>query len=455
MVDSQNGPQSGSLPVPRRYVAIVAISLGAAAVVVDGSAPVVALPQIARELHIDDAAITLVVAVYQLVLLMTLLPFAAIGERMGCKRLYCIGQLVFALASIACLFASDLPSLLLLRALQGLGASGALSATGAMVRAIYPPDQLGRGMGIQGTIISLSLIVAPSFGGFILAIASWPWVFACAAPLSILTLSIANALPKVPTHPGDFDWTAAGLCALMMGLLMTSLEVLAHSRLMWPATALAILGIMLATFFIRSELRQPRPVFPVDLLAFPNVSIGALAALCLYTAAMLMLVTLPFRLHASFGMQPAMIGLVLMFYPAIAVILSPLVGYLSDRYRPEWLGCTGLVISSLAMAFLGLLPSALVSPVLIAAMMAVLGAGISCFMTPNTKIIIAAVPHHRTAAGSGLVALTRLSGQSFGAAMAAIILRFGLGDTGAPALLSALLAAFAASLSFVRLHRSR
>ena len=109
------------LPKPRRYWAIVAISFGTALLVLDGAIANVALPTIARDLHVTNAAVTNVVAVYQLVLVMALLPFSSLGDRIGHRWFYQAGQLVFLVSSALCLFANGFIVLLLLRALQALG----------------------------------------------------------------------------------------------------------------------------------------------------------------------------------------------------------------------------------------------------------------------------------------------------------------------------------------------
>src|SRR3569623_20998 len=102
---------SEGLPLPRRYWAIGAVSFGTALVVIDGAIPPVALPTIARDLHVESSAAVLVVSIYQLVLVMTLLPFSALGDRLGHRRLYQIGQIVFTIATLLCFFARSLPFL--------------------------------------------------------------------------------------------------------------------------------------------------------------------------------------------------------------------------------------------------------------------------------------------------------------------------------------------------------
>src|SRR6267154_2399377 len=103
------------LPTPRRYLAVVAVALGTALAVIDGSIVTVALPTLSHDLDVDSSAAVLVVTVYQLVLVMTLLPCSALGNRIGLRRLYQYGQLLFLLSTILCFFARSLPLLLVVR----------------------------------------------------------------------------------------------------------------------------------------------------------------------------------------------------------------------------------------------------------------------------------------------------------------------------------------------------
>src|SRR6266702_3667881 len=135
-----------SLSFTRQVAAIAAVSFGTALVVIDGNIVSVALPTIAHDLHVSGSMSVLVVTVYQLILVMTLLSFSNLGDRIGHRTQYQTGQLVFVFATICCFAARSLPLLLLARALQALGAAAALSVTQALIRAVYPRQQLGRGL---------------------------------------------------------------------------------------------------------------------------------------------------------------------------------------------------------------------------------------------------------------------------------------------------------------------
>ncbi len=214
--------------LPRRYVAIGAISAGTALVIIDGGIATVALPTIARDLHVGNSAVVAVVTVYQLILAMMILPFAGLGDKFGLKRTYQFGQLVFTVATMLCFFAKSLPFLLVVRAAQALGAAAALSVSSALIRSIYPAKQLGRGLGINSVVVSSSAALAPTLGGLVLGIAPWPWVFASAVPFALLSLVLGRALPAPQPRDEPFDVLGAVMCASMIGLVISGAESAVH-----------------------------------------------------------------------------------------------------------------------------------------------------------------------------------------------------------------------------------
>src|ERR1700721_2936131 len=140
-------PLMDGLPFERRIWAVVAISVAVAMASLDTAIANVALPAIAADLKVSPADAVWVVNVYQIALVATLLPLGALGEIVGHQRIYLGGLVLFTLASLGCALAWSLPSLLVARALQGLGASGVMSVNTALVRFVYPSRMLGRGFG--------------------------------------------------------------------------------------------------------------------------------------------------------------------------------------------------------------------------------------------------------------------------------------------------------------------
>ncbi|MBV9881405.1 MAG: MFS transporter [Sphingomonadaceae bacterium] len=441
------------LPLPRRYYAILAISFGTALVVIDGAIPTVALPTIARDLGVDNSAAVLVVTVYQLVLVMTLLPFSALGDRLGHRRLYQLGQIVFTIATLLCFFARSLPFLLVVRAAQSLGAAAALSVSSAMVRAIYPPRQLGRGLGINSIVVSSSAALAPTLGGFVLAFGRWPWVFAAAVPFAILSLLLGRHLPEPQPHTGEFDLLGAVLCAATFGLIISGLESAVHGSSPVVSAAIVATGILIAFIFVRRELGEPRPIMPVDLLARPVFALSTLGALTAFVASMTVILSMPFRLEHGFGFAPSEVGAMIAPWPLTTLFVAPAAGALSDRVPAGLLGGIGMALACAALLALAWLPT---HPAYldVAWRMSLCGAGFGLFLSPNARVIIGSAPRERAASAGGLISTTRMTGQTLGATLVAALLALGLGGGSAPPLAAAVLAFVAGLCSIARLNPS-
>jgi DHA2 family multidrug resistance protein-like MFS transporter len=450
LTDTSSATQDG-LPKPRRYLAIGAISFGTALVVIDGAIATVALPTIARDLGVDNSAAVLVVTVYQLVLVMTLLPFSALGDKIGLRRLYQYGQIVFTVATILCFFARSLPFLLVIRAVQSLGAAAALSVSSAMVRSIYPSRHLGRGMGVNSVVVSSANALAPTLGGLILAVAPWPWVFAAAAPFGILSLLLGRALPDPPRSGSSFDVLGAVLCAATFGLVIAGLESGVHGDSPVISTAIVIVGAIIGVFFVRRELGEPTPILPVDLLAKPVMALSMIGALAAFVASMTLLLSIPFRLQHEFGFTPSQVGAVIAPWPLTTMFVAPAAGMLSDRVPAGLLGGIGMALSIVALLFLAFLPA---DPTYfdLAWRMALCGSGFGLFLSPNARLIIGSAPRTRAAAVGGMISTTRMLGQTLGATLFATILAFGLGGGATPALVAAGMALVAGLCSVARLR---
>ena len=441
------------LPLPRRYVAIGAISAGTALVIIDGGIATVALPTIARDLHVGNSAVVAVVTIYQLILAMMILPFAGLGDKFGLKRTYQFGQLVFTVATLLCFFAKSLPFLLVVRAAQALGAAAALSVSSALIRSIYPSSQLGRGLGINSVVVSSSAALAPTLGGLVLGIAPWPWVFASAVPFAILSLALGRALPAPQPRDEKFDVLGAAMCASMIGLVISGAESAVHGDSPVVSAAIVAVGAGIGWFFIRRERHEAKPILPIDLLAKPVIALSAVGAYTAFTASMTLLLSTPFRLTHGYGFTPAEVGAAIAPWPLTNMIVAPLAGWLSDRVPAGILGGIGMAVSIVALLLIATLPPD-AAYFDIAWRMALCGSGFGLFLPPNARLIIGSAPRERAAAAGGLVGTVRLVGQTTGATLVAALLAAGIGGGTTPPLVAAGLALVAGLCSLARLRPS-
>lgn len=441
------------LPLPRRYLAVAAVSTGTALIVIDGAIATVALPTIARDLHVGSSAVVSVVTIYQLILVMLLLPFAGLGDRLGLRRLYQGGQLIFTIATILCFFAKSLPFLLIVRAVQALGAAMALSVSAALVRTIYPSNQLGRGLGINSVVVSSSAAVAPTLGGLVLAFAPWPWVFASAVPFAVLSLAFGRFLPDPAPRDEPFDLLGAVLCAAMFGLVIGGLESAVHGDSPVVSAAIVVLGAIVGVFFVRRERGETKPILPIDLLARPVIALSVVGAYTAFIASMTLLLSTPFRLQHEYAFTAAEVGAAIAPWPLTNMLVAPLAGWLSDRVPAGILGGIGMAISIVALLLLAWMPHH-PSYFDVAWRMVLCGSGFGTFLPPNARLIIGSAPRERAAAAGGLVSTVRLLGQTTGATLVAALLAAGIGGGMAPALVAAGLALITGLCSLARLRPS-
>jgi DHA2 family multidrug resistance protein-like MFS transporter len=444
------------LPTPRRYFAILSIALGTALSVIDGTIVNVALPNLARDLGVAPSLAVLVVTVYQLTLVTMLLPLSALGQRIGLKRLYQAGQLVFIVASILCFFARSLPFLLVVRVAQGLGAAATLCVSSALIRAIYPDRWLGRGLSISTLVVSTSNVFSPTLGGLIITVATWPWLFAAAVPLGVFSLILGrSALPEVPRIEEPYDVFGAVLCALTFGLLVGGLESLVHGDSPVIAAAIFALGTAIAVVFVRRELVAELPILPVDLLGQRLIALSVVGAGLAFIGSMVLTLSLPFRLQEVYGFQPSQVGAMIMPWPAAMMIVSPISALMSDRFPAGILGAIGMSIAIAGFVLMATLPPH-PTQLDITWRMAVCGVGYGMYLSPNSRLIVSSAPVERAASAGGLISTNRLLGQTLGATLLAALLDFGHGADNVPAIVAAVLAACACVCSMARIrHQGR
>jgi DHA2 family multidrug resistance protein-like MFS transporter len=354
-------------------------------------------------------------------------------------------------STILCFFARSLPFLLVVRAIQALGGAAALSVSSALIRGIYPAKQLGRGLAISNVVVSTGGAIAPTLGGLVLSAASWPWIFAAAAPLAVVSLLLGQrSLPEPDPHDEPYDVLGAVLCAMTFGLIISGLESAVHGDSPVISAVIVATGIAVAVVFVRRELRSKMPILPVDLLTQPVLALSSLGAFLAFTGSMTLILSMPFRLQQQFGFSPGEVGAVITPWPLAILIFAPLAGILSDRYPAAALGGIGMTLATAGLLSLAFLP-AHVTPFDLMWRMALSGLGFGLFLAPNARLIVHTAPRARAASAGGLLSTIRLTGQTLGATLLATLLSLGVGSTRVPALVAAALAFGAGLCSVARL----
>src|SRR6202166_4969043 len=208
---SADGPAAiDGLRADRGGWASAAIFTAVAMASLDTAIANIALPAIAADLHVGPADVIWVVNAYQIALVATLLPLGALGEIVGHRRIYLGGLLLFTIASLGCACAWSLPTLLIARVLQGLGASGLMAVNSALIRFVYPNRLLGRGFGYNAMAVGTAFTFGPTIASGILSLGTWPWLFAVNIPFGLLAMAIGiRTLPLTPRAEHGFDFLGA------------------------------------------------------------------------------------------------------------------------------------------------------------------------------------------------------------------------------------------------------
>ena len=440
------------LPPELSRWAVAAIFTTLALASLDTAIANIALPAIAAELHVSPSDVVWVVNVYQIAMVATLLPLGALGEIVGHERIYIGGVLLFTIASLGCAFAWSLPSLLAARTLQGLGASGIMAVNAALVRFVYPTHMMGRGFGQNALVVGTAFTLGPTIASAILALGPWPWLFAINIPFGVVAVWIGlKTLPRTPRATHAFDFGSAVLTAGCLGLFIVGIGSAAHKASPVLVTAELGAAMILGWIMVRQQADHPAPMLPIDLFRRPMFALSAATSVCAFAVQGLAFVSLPFYFEDVLLRTQVETGFFMTPWPLVVAIMAPIGGRLSDRYPVGILGGIGLALLGTGMVLLATLPAE-PGTANIVWRMVVCGIGFGFFQSPNLRALMSSAPSQRSGSASGIVATARLTGQTFGAALAALCFALGGHDGATLALaLGAGFAALGSVMSFLRL----
>ena len=415
---------SDGLPPRERVLAMAAIALAMTMAVLDGAIVNVALPVMAKDLAVKPADAIFVVNAYQVAVTASLLPFAALGDIFGFRKVYVPGLAVFVAASFACAVAPSLPLLIAARIVQGLGGAAIMSVNIGFVRFIYPHRMIGQGVANVALVVAVASAAGPTVAAAILSVATWPWLFLVNIPVGLLALAVASrTLPATPASGRPFDLVSAALNALTFGLLIIGIDGLGDPDRQRIAVAELVGALVIGAVFVRRQMRLPAPLLPVDLLRIPAFALSMATSVASFCAQMVSYVALPFYFQDVLHLSSTQTGFLLTPWPIAVAVMAPISGRLADRYPPGILGGIGLAMMAAGLVGVTLLPAA-PGTLDIAWRLTLCGLGFGLFQSPNNKVIVTSAPRERAGGASGMQSTARLTGQSLGAALVAVI--FGL-----------------------------
>lgn len=332
----------------RRPLVVLLTAVAYFMVTLDALVVVTALPSIHADLGGSVASLQWTVSAYSLAFAAGIITASVIGDRLGRRRVYRIGLVVFSTASAACALAPTLPALVGFRALQGLGAAIVMPLGMTLLTTAFPPERRGAAVGIWGGIAGLGVAAGPLVGGAVTQGLDWHWVFWVNVPVGVAAwFGTRLALPESRGPRAGLDVPGMALVAGGIGLLV--LGLVQGPAVGWDAggtvSALAA-GVLLLTSFLVWERRAASPMIPLSLLR-PGVfaaAIGTAPLMMGSTFSMAFLTSEFFQLAR--GDDPLAAGLRFLPWTATPLFVAPLAGRLFDRVGARRLAVPGLLMQA-------------------------------------------------------------------------------------------------------------
>ena len=394
-------------------------------VVLDSTVVNVAFPTLRAEFGGSLSDSQWVLSVYVMALGIATPLSGFLGDRYGMKKMYMTGLTLFVVGSFACGIASNLPFLIIARALQGFGGGLALPLGSAQLFRVFPPNEQGKAFGIFGITLAMAPALGPLVGGYLVSIDVWRWIFYINIPIGIMGIFINYIWVKetLNQNPPELNWIGVICSSIAFGSLLYAASIAADYGWL-HATVLSFfaLGFVFLSIFVYLELKRSR--FPLlDLTLFKNpiflfsTLIGWVATIALFGAEFLM----PVYLQALRGYSALETGIYLLPLALSAGIFTGLSGFLYDKIGPRVLiivGYTLLLINT--WQFSQLDADTPLNQILW--LLTLRGVAIGCTVQATFTSALGCIAVHKVSRGSALINASRNVIQAIGVAVLATIL---------------------------------
>lgn len=414
-------------------VVLAATILGSATVFIDTAVMTIALPVVQTEFEADLAELQWITEAYLLTLTALMLTGGALGDQLGRRRIFLIGIVLFAAASLWCGLSRGVGELLIARAGQGIGGALLVPGSLAILTHYFPKGERGRAIGIWSAFTSISVAFAPLLGGWMIDTLSWRWIFFINVPLGVVVVFLAFAgVPESrdESQSGKIDWLGALLATFGLGALVFAL--IEWGRLgptHWLVLSSLVLGIVLTAGFFRHEARTSAPMLPLGLFRNRTFWGTNVATLLLYAGLSIVLFFMPIHLMHVRDYTATEAGAAMLPFILMLSFLSHFAGWVADQYGARLPITIGPIIAGTGFLLLGW--PGLTGPYWSTYMigMVVTGLGIALTVTPLTMAVMNAAPANRAGIASAINnAVSRLAFLLAVAVMGAIALtRFKMG----------------------------
>ena len=408
----------------KRWIILLTTVLLTFMATLDGSIVNVALPVMAQKLSVSMASIEWVVTSYLIVIVATILIFGRLADIKGKTTIFKLGIIIFTIGSLMCGISSSLIMLVFSRGLQAIGAAGTMSTSHGIITHVFPSNERGRALGLNGTFVALGSMIGPPVGGIIVSILSWQYIFLINVPIGIIALILAmKTLPKSTNNSNErLDIKGAILFGLTMVLLFGSLtfgkEFGYHNK---AIIMCLILSILLFGIFIKVEKRIAAPLLKLEIFNNSLFSLSIFCAFISFVAISCSNIILPFYLQYVMKLTPSYTGMLMMVSPIVLAVVAPMSGHISDRIGSEILTFVGLIGTSLGLFLMSTLNQYSHLGALIV-FIGIMSMGNGMFQSPNNSLVMSTVDKSNLGIAGSINALVRNLGMVFGISLSTTLL---------------------------------
>jgi MFS transporter, DHA2 family, methylenomycin A resistance protein len=413
-------PAAGDTATAR--AALAAAVLGFFAITLDALVVNVALPSIRNDLGGGITGLQWVVDGYTLMFAALLLSAGSLSDRIGARRAFGTGMVVFVAASAACGLAPNLGVLIAARLLQGAGAAIMMPSSLTLIREAYPdPVRRGRAIGVWTIAGAVAAGAGPVAGGA-LNLVSWRMLFFINLPAGAVALFLLARAPRSPRREVPFDWAGqilavVAMSALTFGMIEAGADGFGAPEVL---TALAVAVTALAAF-IAVQAREAHPMVPLDLFRSRTVVIASGTGFAFMAGFYGAVFVYSLYLQQARGLSPLATGLVFLPASVASGFVSPLSARLAERFGPRVPIVGGMVVMGLGLAVLAAVTAS--APIWLLAVLRIpVGICGPLAMQPTTVVLLESVPAHRSGVASSVFNTSRQLGGALAVAVSGALL---------------------------------
>ena len=407
----------------RRGWTLAIVSLGLFMMVLDNLVVNVALPSIRLDLGASIQTLEWTVNAYILAYAVLLLTGAALGDRLGRKRMFIAGIALFTAGSAAAALSPSIDFLIAARAVQGVAAALVTPLTLTLLAEAFPPEQRGLALGVWSGISGIGVALGPLVGGALTQIASWHWIFWVNVPIGIALIPLAAA--RLTESRGEVKrLDLPGLALVSGGLFGVVYGLVRSQSLGWGSSEVVVglaAGTALLAAFIWQEFHTEEPMLPMEFFANRGFAVTNAVSIAMYFGMFGSIFFLSQFLQNVLHNTPLQAGVKLLVWTGAVMVVSPAAGFLSERYGSRMFMVAGLGLQAVALGLLATLASvhqtyaSMVIPFVLA------GSGMALVFAPSANAVLSSVRTAQTGQASGATNAIRELGGVLGIAVLATV----------------------------------